>query len=135
MARDRHTDWRSWLQKHRHLETNRVVRTDTTGHPIRLDGPQSAVADLVPRLPPPAYRPVPVRDNTSWTFPLAGRMPGLGTGRRVVRCANAELTGPSAVLVTNRGDGHAPRLIALDLPRWPRETFSQDGKTPLGWEE
>ena len=63
------------------------------------------------------------------------RLPGLGKVRLVLSFANAELTGTAAVLVTNRVDWSAQRIIALYLPRWPRETFYQDGKTHLGLNE
>jgi hypothetical protein len=135
MARYRHKDWLSLLKKNRNLETNSFVLKDTTGNPIRLEGPHIAVEDLVPLIPPTAYRPVTVRDKTSWTFTLAVRIPGLGKVRLVVSFASAELTGTYAVLVTNRVDWHAQRIIALYLQRWPIETFYQDGKTPLGLDE
>jgi hypothetical protein len=135
MARYRRKDWLSLLKKTRNLETNSFVLKETTGNPIRLEGPHIAVEDLVPLLPPTAYRPVTVRDKTSWTFTLAVRMPGLGKVRLVVSFASGELTGTSAVLVTNRVDWNAPRIIALYLQRWPIETFYQDGKTHLGLDE
>ena len=39
------------------------------------------------------------------------------------------------MLVTNRVDWSAQRIIALYLQRWPIETFYQDGKTHLGLNE
>jgi len=36
------------------------------------------------------------------------------------------------VLVSNRVDWNAQRIITLYLQRWPIETFYQDGKTYLG---
>jgi hypothetical protein len=93
MARYRHQDWMSWRKKHRTLETHSVVLKDTTGTPLRLAGPPMAVEDLGPRIPPTAYRAVAGGDPTSWTFPLAGRLPGLGHVRLVVSFKNAELTG------------------------------------------
>jgi hypothetical protein len=59
----------------------------------------------------------------------------LGKVRLVLRCANAELTGTAAMLVTNRVDWSAPRIITLYLQRWPIETFYQDGKGHLGLDE
>ena len=94
-----------------------------------------AVEDLVPLIPPTAYRAVTVRDKTYWTFTLAVRLPGLGKVRLVVSFKNAELTGTYVVLVTNRVDWSAQRIIALYLQRWPIETFYQDGKTHLGLDE
>ena len=135
MARYRKKDWISLLKKHRHLETHSFVLKDAGGKPIRLAGPHIAVEDLVPLIPPTAYRTVTVRDKTYGTFTLAVRIPGLGKVRLVVSFDNAELTGTYAVLVTNRVDWSAQRIIALYLQRWPIETFYQDGKTHLGLDE
>ena len=49
------------------------------------------------------------------------RLPGLGKVRLVVSFKNAELTGTNVVLVTNRVDWGAQRIIALYLQRWPIE--------------
>ena len=135
MARYRKKDRISLLKKNRNLETNSFVLKDAEGQPIRLEGPHIAVEDLVPLIPPTAYRAVTVGDNTYWTFTLAVRLPGLGTVRLVVSFKNAELTGTSAVLVSNRVDWHAPRILTLYVPRWPIETFYQDGKGHLGLDE
>jgi Transposase DDE domain len=132
MARYRKKDWISWLKKNRNLETNSFVLKDAAGQRIPLTGPHIAVEDLVPLMPPTAYRAGTVGDNTSWTFTLAVRLPGLGKVRLVVSVDHAELTGTYAVLVTNRVDWNAPRIIALYLQRWPIETFYQDRKTSLG---
>ena len=48
---------------------------------------------------------------------------------------NAERTGTYAVLVTNRVDWSATRIIATYLLRWPIKTFYQDGKAHLGLDE
>jgi Transposase DDE domain len=135
MARYRKKDWISLLKKHRNLESNSFVLKDAAGTPIGLEGPHIAVEDLVPLIPPSAYHAVTVGDKTSWTFTLAVRLPGLGKVRLVVRCKSAELTGTYVVLVTNRVDWSAQRIIALYLQRWPIETFYQDGKTHLGLNE
>jgi SRSO17 transposase len=132
MARYRNKDWISLLKKNRNLETNSFVLKDGEGRPIRLTGPHIAVEDLVPLIPPPAYRAVTVRETTYWTFTLAVRIAGLGKVRLVVSFANAELTGTYAVLVSNRADWSAQRILPLYLQRWPIETFYQDGKTYLG---
>jgi hypothetical protein len=123
MARYRKKDWSSLLKKNRNLETHSFVLKDATGTPLRLEGPHMAVEDLVPLIPPSAYRAVAVRDKTYWTFTLAVRLPGLGKVRLVVSFKNAALTGTSAVLVTHRVDWGAQRIIALYLQRWPIETF------------
>lgn len=135
MARYRKKDWISLLKKNRNLETNSFVLKDAAGTPIRLAGPHIAVDELVPLIPPAAYRAVTVGDPTYWTFTLAVRLPGLGKVRLVVSFKNPELTGTSVVLVTNRVEWGAQRIITLYLQRWPIETFYQDGKTHLGLDE
>jgi hypothetical protein len=135
MARYRQKDWISLLKKNRNVETHSFVLKDAAGHPIPLAGPHIAVADLIPLLPRTAYRAVTVRDTTYWTFTLAVRIAGLGKVRLVVSFEKAELTGTAAVLVTNRVDWSAQRIISLYLQRWPIETFYQDGKTHLGLDE
>ena len=132
MARYRKKDWSSLLKKNRNLETNSFTLKDAPGQPIPLEGPHMAVEDLVPHIPSTAYRAVTVRDKTSWTFTLAVRLPGLGKVRLVVSFKNAELTGTSAVLVSNRVDWSAQRLLTLYVQRWPIETLYQDSKGHLG---
>jgi len=132
MARYRKKDWISLLKKNRNVETQSFVLKDAAGKPLQLEGPHIAVEDLVPLIPPTAYREVPVGDTTSWTFTLAVRLPGLGKVRLVVSFKNAELTGTYAVLVTNRVDWSAQRIITLYLQRWPIETLYQDGKGHRG---
>jgi len=135
MARYHNKDWVSLLKKNRNLETNSFVLKDAAGQPIRLAGPHMAVEDLVPLIPPTAYRAVTVGDNTYWPFTLAVRLPGLGKVRLVVSFKTAELTGTYAVLVSNRVDWHAQRILTLYVQRWPSETFYQDGKGHLGLDE
>jgi len=132
MARYRNKDWISLLKKNRNLETHSFILKDATGRAIPLEGPHIAVEALVPLIPRTAYRAVTVGDTTSWTFTLAVRLPGLGKVRLVVSFRNAELTGTYVVLVSNRVDWHAQRIITLYLQRWPIETFYQDGKGHLG---
>jgi hypothetical protein len=132
MARYRKKDWISLLKKNRNLETNSFTLKDATGKPIPLEGPHIAVEDLVPHIPSTAYRAVTVRDKTYWTFTLAVRLPGLGKVRLVVSFKNAELTGTYAVLVSNRVDWDAQRILTLYVQRWPIETFYQDSKGHLG---
>jgi len=132
MARYRKKDWISLLKKNRNLETNSFILKDAAGPAIRLEGPHIAVEDLVPLIPPTAYREVTVGDTTYWTFTLAVRLPGLGKVRLVISFKSAELTGTYAVLVSNRVDWNAQRIITLYLQRWPIETFYQDSKGHLG---
>lgn len=135
LARYHKKDWISLLKKNRNLETHSFVLKDAAGKPLKLEGPHIAVEDLVPLIPPTAYREVTVGDTTYWTFTLAVRLPGLGKVRLVISFKNAELTGTYAVLVSNRVDWNAQRILTLYLQRWPIETFYQDGKGHLGLDE
>lgn len=135
MARSRKKEGIRLLKKPRHLETTSLVLKEAAGQPLRLARPPLAVEDRGPLLPPTASRAVTVGATTSWTGTLGVRLPGLGTVRRGVRCPSAALTGPSVVVVTQRVDGGAQRIIALSLQRWPIETVYQDGTTPLGVDE
>ncbi len=133
--RRRQKDWISILKKNRNLETNSFVLKDADGKRLPFDGPHISVEDLVPLIPTTAYRPVKVGDQTYWAFTLTVHLPRLGKVRLVISFETAELTGTYAVLVTNRRDWTAQRIIATYLQRWPIETFYQDGKEHLGLDE
>jgi DDE superfamily endonuclease len=131
----RHKDWISLLKKNRLLETASFHLRDAHGWTLKLPGPHIAVEDLVPLIPVNAYRPVTVGEHIYWCFTLAVRIPGLGKVRIVVSFEDEQLTGRSVVLVTNRVDWSAAKIIRLYLQRWPTETFYQDSKGQLGFNE
>ena len=131
----RRKDWISGLKTHRLLETASFHLRDANGWPLKLPGPHIAVAELVPLIPATAYRPVTVGEHTYWCFTLTVRIPTLGKVRIVVSFERESLTGRSVVLVTNRVDWNAAKIIGLYLQRWPTETFYQDGKGHLGFNE
>lgn len=134
-AQRRKKDWISILKKNRNLETNSFVLRDANDKAMKFTEPHIAVEDLVPLIPATAYRAVQGDEKTYWTFTFTARIPSLGKVRLVISFENAELTGSYAVLVTNRLDWSAPRIIATYLLRWPIETFYQDGKSQLGLDE
>jgi hypothetical protein len=131
----RRKDWISVLKKNRNLEVNSFVLRDAQNQPIELKGPHIAVQDLVPLIPATAFRQVKVEDETYWAFTFTVCIPKLGKVRLVISYENADLTGTYVVLVTNRVDWTAQRVIATYLLRWPIETFYQDGKENLGLDE
>lgn len=133
--RRRRKDWISILKKNRNLETNSFELKDAQGKRILLQEPHISIEDLIPLIPANAYRAVTVGEQTYWTFTLAVRIPGLGKVRLVISFQNAELTGAYAILVSNRADWSAFRIISTYLQRWPIETFYQDGKEHLGFDE
>jgi len=117
----RRKDWISLLKKNRLLETASFHLRDANGWAMQLPSPHIAVEELVPLIPAPAYRPVKAGDHTYWCFTLAVRIPGLGKVRLVVSFEHESLTGRYIVLVTNRVDWSAAKIIALYLQRWPTE--------------
>ena len=117
----RRKDWISRLQKNRQLETASFHLREANGWALKLPGPHSTVEALVPLIPAQAYRPVTVKEHTYWCFTLAVRIPGLGKVRMVVSYDHASVTGRSVVLVTNRVDWSAAKIIGLYLHRWPTE--------------
>jgi hypothetical protein len=131
----RRKDWISVLKTNRLLETASFHLRDAHGWALKLPGPHMAVEELVPLIPANAYRPVKVGKDTYWCFTLAVRIPGLGKVRIVVSFEQESLTGRYVVLVTNRLDWSAMKIISLYAQRWPTETFYQDGKGHLGFNE
>jgi hypothetical protein len=131
----RRKDWISLLKTNRLLETASFHLRDANGWTLKLPGPHIAVAELVPLIPATAYRAVQVGAHTYWCFTLTVRLPGLGKVRIVVSFEHETLTGRRVVLVTNRMDWSAAKIISLYLQRWPTETFYQDGKGHLGFNE
>jgi hypothetical protein len=113
----RHKDWISLLKKNRGLETASFQLRDVNGWPMKLPGPHIAVEDLVPLIPATAYRAIKVRKQTCWCFTLRVRSAGLGKVRIAVSFEDEALTGRSVVLVTNRVDWSAAKIIGLYLQR------------------
>jgi SRSO17 transposase len=128
-------DWVSMLKRNRNLETNSFVLRDAAGEPLGFAGPHIKVDDLVLHIPPSAYRAVTVGEQTYWCFTLTVRLPSLGKVRLVISFPTAEVTGTYVVLVSNRLEWSAHKIIATYLLRWPVETFYQDGKSHLGLNE
>jgi DDE superfamily endonuclease len=131
----RRKDWISLLRKNRLLETASFHLRDAHGWTLNLPSPHIAVEELVPLIPVNAYRPIKVCEDTYWCFTLGVRIPGLGKVRIVVSFEHESLTGRYIVLVTNRVDWSAAKIIGLYGQRWPTETFYQDSKGQLGFNE
>lgn len=130
-------DWISVLRSNRNLETNSFVLKDAQGKPIVLHaaGPHIQAQKLIPLIPESAYRQVRVGEHSYWCFTLNARLPGLGKVRLLISFDNAERRGEAMVMVTNRLEWDAKRIIATYLQRWPIETFYQDSKGLLGLDE
>jgi SRSO17 transposase len=128
-------DWVSLLKKNRKIETASFTLRDEAGKKIEITGPHIKVEDLVCLIPQRAFKKVKVNEKEYWYFALNVRIPDLGKVRIVISYDNAELDGTYAVLVTNRTDWSAKKIIETYLQRWPIETFYQDSKGHLGLDE
>ena len=132
----RRKDWISLLKKNRLLETASFHVRDANGWAVEAAGPPHRGRGSRCRSSRrKAYRPVTVGEQTYGCFTLGVCIPGLGKVRIVVSFEQESLTGRSVVLVTNRVDWSAAKIIGLYLHRWPTETFDQDSKGPLGFNE
>ena len=130
-----HLDWVSLLKKNRNLETASFTLRDAEGKLIALAGPHIQVEELVKLIPRTAFRKEMVAERDVWCFALNLRIPDLGRVRLVISYGTSDLTGTYAVLVSNRIDWSARKIIHTYLQRWPIETFYQDSKGHLGLDE
>ena len=128
-------DWVSLLKKNRNLDVNSFTLRDAQGQKVVLAGPHLKVEELVPLIPRSAYTSVRIGERDYWYFALNLRVPGLGKVRLVISFANAELTGTYAVVISNRTDWTAKKILETYVQRWPIETFYQDSKGHLGLDE
>ncbi len=61
-------DWVSLLKVNRNLEAYSIRLKDANGQRIGFTKPHIKVEDLVPLIPPSAFRPVKVENHTYWCF-------------------------------------------------------------------
>jgi SRSO17 transposase len=129
---DQEKDWVSLLKRNRNIEAHSFTLCDAQGQAIPFSKPHVKVEDVVPLIPKGAYKKVRIEEKSYWCFTLTVRIPGLGKVRLVISYDNADLEGTYAVLVSNRTDGSAKKIVVTYLQRWPIETFYQDSKQQLG---
>ncbi len=134
-AERRRKKWISILKKNRNVETNSFQLKDADGQPIAFEGAHVSVEDFVKKIPANAFKMVVVNNKIYWTFTITVHILSLGKVRLVISYENEKLTDTFVVLVTNCLDWSAKRIIETYLLRWPIETFYQDGKEHLGFDE
>jgi len=125
-------DWVSLLKKNRNVESHSFTLRDAQNQALPFSKPRVKVEDLVPLIPKDAYKKVTLSEKPYWCFTLTVRIPSLGKVRLVISYDNADLEGTYAILVSNRTDWAAKKVMAAYLQRWPIETFYQDSKGQLG---
>ena len=111
-------DWVSLLKKNRNVESHSFTLRDAQGEVISLPTPHSKVEDFVPLIPKSSYKKVTISQKDYWCFSLKVRVPSVGKVRIVISYDNPDLSGTYAVLVSNRTDWSAKRIITAYLQRW-----------------
>lgn len=129
---DEKKDWVSLLKKNRNVESHSFTLRDAQSERIGFSKPHIKIENLVPLIPKRSYKKVTISGKDYWCFSLKVRVPRLGKVRIVISYDNPDLEGTYAVLISNRTDWSAQRMIQAYLQRWPIETFYQDSKGHLG---
>lgn len=96
------------------------------------------IQDFISTIPAEAYRPIKINDRLWWTFSKVMAMKALR--RQRVRLVAAyvdelKLEETPEFYATNRKDWEAKRILSTYLDRWPTETFNEDAKGHLGFED
>jgi SRSO17 transposase len=94
--------------------------------------------EFSPTLSADAYRPIKINDRVWWAFSKV--MPMDCLRRQHVRIVAAyadelKLSETPTFYATNRKDWEAKRILMTYLDRWPTETFNEDAKGCLGFED
>ena len=93
---------------------------------------------FIPSIPAEAYRPFKVNDRLWWAFSKVMPMDCLHRQRvRIVAAYVDELKldETPTFYAANRRDWEAKRILTTYLDRWPTETFNEDAKGCLGFED
>jgi hypothetical protein len=128
-------NWISILKTNRNVLTRSFTLKDADGQPIHFAKSKMQLKEVVPFIPPSAFKPLVVEDTTYYCFTKNICLPSLGKVRLVISFDNPECTGNYVVLVTNCLTWNAKKIIAMYLLRWPIETFYQDCKQLLGLDD
>jgi hypothetical protein len=88
-------------------------------------------------IPASAYRPTPVHGHRYWAFTKVLALKSLQNRRiRIVASFdNPDLQGEPCLVGTNRLDWERTHILFTYSDRWPTETFNEDVKGHLGFED
>jgi hypothetical protein len=96
------------------------------------------IQDFITTIPAEAYRPLKINDRVWWAFSKVMPMKSLKRQRvRIVAAQTDELNleETPSFYTFNRKDWESKRILTTYLDRWPTETFNQDVKGYLGFED
>jgi len=94
--------------------------------------------EYIQTIPAEAYRPYQIGSHLFWTFSKVLPMQNLQRQRiRLVVSYEDQVNRAVSprIYATNRKDWEAKRILTTYLDRWPTETFNEDAKAHLGFED
>lgn len=105
---------------------------------ILAENSWTQLQEYIRSIPASAYRPYPIGDRLYWAFSKV--LPMKHLQRRPVRIVasyqdEVKLEKTPNFYATNRTDWEPKRILTTYLDRWPTETFNEDVKGNLGFEE
>lgn len=104
---------------------------------VLVDNHWIQLQDYLNTIPSVAYRPTRLHNHLYWTFTKVLTFKSLRRRRvRVVASFdNPDLKGEPRLLASNRKDWEQTRILLTYSDRWPTETFNEDVKGHLGFED
>lgn len=105
---------------------------------VLFRGQWTQIQDYIKTIPESAYRSYKIGNNLYWAFTKV--MPMKNLQRRRVRVVatyknQIKLSKTPNFYTTNRKDWESKRILTTYLDRWPTETFNEDAKGNLGFED
>jgi len=132
----------SWFLHNELIDAIQAVDKDWIGgcpkdRLVLIDNQWMQLQEYLKTIPPTAYRLTRVHDHVYWAFTQVLTFKSLR--RRPIRMVasfdNPELKGEPRLLTTNRKDWERTRILLTYGDRWPTETFNEDVKGHLGFED
>jgi len=105
---------------------------------VMVQGRWLQLQEYIQTIPTSAYRPYKIGSHLYWAFSKVLPMKNLNRQRvRIVASYEDEvkLTRLPDFYTTNRKDWQPKRILTIYLDRWPTETFNEDAKGNLGFED
>ena len=105
---------------------------------VLVQGKWYQLQEYIRTIPAEAYRPYQIGEHLYWTFTKV--LPMQNLKRQKVRIVatyedKVDLSKTPNFYATNRKDWEPKRILTTYLDRWPTETFNEDAKGNLGFEE
>jgi len=122
------------IMNHIHSQRRTYIGDLKANRAIVVSGQETTVSTWVKTLTPLVRTKFTVAGHTQWYFTKSIRIPKVSHPVRIlVLWSSAEATEPRKILITNRTQWEAHRILKVYKRRWSgTETFHRDGKQHLG---